>query len=178
MWRRSVRHVGALRKTYLGSAARRRSRKTFVPLPVPLRRKPRPNSIRPQTSITGFEASDNYASGYVGAGYALGKAGLYERRWRLRAIGAYGRYHYDGALLIDGGYVPTTFDGEDAFLSAVVGYQLRNGRLITKLFVGIEAEDQHHDPNNSVQGTALGLRLEQETWFDISPRFYLSADAS
>jgi hypothetical protein len=29
-----------------------------------------------------------------------------------------------------------------------------------------------------VQGTALGLRLEQETWFDISPRFYLSADAS
>ncbi|HET7448821.1 MAG TPA: cellulose biosynthesis protein BcsS, partial [Methyloceanibacter sp.] len=87
-------------------------------------------------------------------------------------------YHYDGALLIDGGYVPTTFDGEDAFLSAVVGYQLRNGRLITKLFVGIEAEDQHHDPNNSVQGTALGLRLEQETWFDISPRFYLSAEAS
>ena len=129
----------------------------------------------------GFEASDNYASGYVGAGYALGKAGLYERGWRLRAIGAYGRYHYDGALLIDGGYVPTTFDGEDAFLSALVGYQLRNGRLITKLFVGIEAEDQHivpHDPNNSVQGTALGLRLEQETWFDISPRFYLSADAS
>jgi hypothetical protein len=53
--------------------------------------------------------------------------------WRLRAIGAYGRYHYDGALLIDGGYVPTTFDGEDAFLSALVGYQLRNGRLITKL---------------------------------------------
>jgi Cellulose biosynthesis protein BcsS len=83
--------------------------------------------------------------------------------------------------LTDGGYVPTTFDGEDAFLSALVGYQLRNGRLITKLFVGIEAEDQHivpHDPNNSVQGTALGLRLEQETWFDISPRFYLSADAS
>ena len=26
--------------------------------------------------FTGFEASDNYASGYVGAGYALGKAGL------------------------------------------------------------------------------------------------------
>lgn len=54
-------------------------------------------------------------------------------------------------------------------------------RLITKLFAGIEAEDQHivpHDPNNSVQGSALGLRLQQETWLDISPRFYLSADAS
>src|SRR6185312_2414631 len=130
---------------------------------------------------TGFEASDNYASGYVGAGYALGKAGLYEPGFRLRAVGAYGRYHYDGALLTNHGYVPTTFDGEDAFLSALAGYQFRTGRLITKLFAGIEAEDQHivpHDPNNSVQGSALGLRLQQETWLDISPRFYLSADAS
>ena len=59
---------------------------------------------------------------------------------------AYGRYHYEGAPLTDGGYVPTTCDGEDAFLSALVGYQLWNGRLITKLFVGIEAEDQHIDP--------------------------------
>jgi Cellulose biosynthesis protein BcsS len=130
--------------------------------------------------FTGFEASDNYASGYVGAGYALGKW-LYEPGFRLRAVGAYGRYHCDGALLTDDGYVPTTFDGEDAYLAALAGYQLRTGRLITKLFVGIEAEDQHivpHDPNNSVQGSALGLRLQQETWLDISPRFYLSADAS
>jgi Cellulose biosynthesis protein BcsS len=116
--------------------------------------------------FTGFEASDNYASGYVGAGYALGKSGLYEPGYRLRAVGAYGRYHYDGALLTDDGYVPTTFDGEDAYLAALAGYQFRTGRLITKLFVGIEAEDQHivpHDPNNSVQGSALGLRLQQET---------------
>jgi hypothetical protein len=112
--------------------------------------------------FTGFEASDNYASGYVGAGYALGKAGLYEPGFRLRAVGAYGRYRYDGALLTDHGYVPATFDGEDAFLAALAGYQFRTGRLITKLFAGIEAEDQHivpHDPNNSVQGSALGLRL-------------------
>jgi hypothetical protein len=131
--------------------------------------------------FTGFEASDNYASGYVGAGYALGKAGLYEPGFRLRAVGAYGRYHYDGALLTDGAYVPTTFDGEDAFLSALVGYQFRPGRLIIKLFAGIEAEDQHivpHDPHNSVQGSELGLRLQEETWLDISPRLFLSADAS
>jgi hypothetical protein len=108
--------------------------------------------------FTGFEASDNYASGYVGAGYALGKAGLYEPGFRLRAVGAYGRYRYDGALLTDHGYVPATFDGEDAFLAALAGYQFRTGRLITKLFAGIEAEDQHivpHNPNNSVQGSYL-----------------------
>lgn len=35
-----------------------------------------------------------------------------------------------------------------------------------------------HDPNNSVQGSEVGLRLQVETWLDVSPRFFLSADAS
>jgi hypothetical protein len=139
-------------------------------------------SDAPRTEIfTGFEASDNYSSGYVGGGYALSKAGLYEPGFRLRAVGAYGRYHYDGTLPGDDGEVPVTFDGEDAFLSALVGYQFRPGRLIVKLFAGIEAEDQHivpHDPHNSVQGSELGLRLQSETWLDISPRLFLSADAA
>src|SRR6185312_10005098 len=37
--------------------------------------------------FTGFEASDNYASGYVGAGYALGKARAY-RTARSQQLGA------------------------------------------------------------------------------------------
>jgi Cellulose biosynthesis protein BcsS len=76
--------------------------------------------------------------------------------------GAYGRYRYDGALLTDHGYVPATFDGEDAFLAALAGYQFRTGRLITKLFAGIEAEDQHivpHDPNNPVQRQRAGFEI-------------------
>ena len=110
--------------------------------------------------FTGFEVSDNYASGYVGGGYAFGKAGLYEQGFRLRAVGAFGRYHYEGTLPVDGAYVPTIFDGQDASLAALIGYQFRPGRLILKLFAGVEAEDQRivpHDPNNSVQGSALGL---------------------
>ena len=84
----------------------------------------------PRTEIfTGFEASDNYASGYVGAGYAFGKAGLYERGLRLRAVGAFGRYHYDGTLLTDGVYVPSTFDGEDAFVAALIGFSSALGGL-------------------------------------------------
>jgi cellulose biosynthesis protein BcsS len=138
-------------------------------------------SVEPNTEIfTGVEVSDNYASAYVGAGTALGK-GLYQPGFRLRAVGSFGRYHYDGTLLTDGTYVPTTFDGEDAFLAALVGYQFRKGNFIAKLFAGIEAEDQHispHDPNNSVQGNELGLRLATETWLDISSRLFLSADAS
>ena len=117
----------------------------------------------------------------MGGSYALSKTGLFEPGFRLRAVGAYGRYHYDGTLPGNDGEAPTTFDGEDAFLSALVGYQFRPGRLIVKLFAGIEAEDQHivpHDPNNLVQGSELGLRLQAETWFDISPRVFLSADAA
>jgi len=41
--------------------------------------------------------------------------------------------------------------------------------LIVKLFAGIEGEDQHivpHDPNNSLQGSALGLQLQAESWLD------------
>jgi hypothetical protein len=97
-------------------------------------------SVQPKTEIfTGVEASDNYASGYVGAGRALGK-GLYEPGFMLRAVGSFGRCHYDGTLLTDGAYVPTTFDGEDAFLAALAGYQFRKGNFIAKLFAGIQAE--------------------------------------
>lgn len=112
-------------------------------------------SVEPNTEIfTGVEASDNYASVYVGAGTALGK-GLYEPGFRLRAVGSFGRYHYDGTLLTDGAYVPTTFHGEDAFLAALAGYQFRRGNFIAKLFAGIEAEDQQispHDPNKRRPG--------------------------
>ena len=130
--------------------------------------------------FTGFEESDNYASGYVGGGYAFGK-GLYEKGWRLRAVGSFGRYHYDGTLLTDGVYVPTHFNGEAAFALRLSATQFMPGAVIVKLFAGIEAEDQRitpPDPNNSVQGSEIGLRLQAETWLDISPRLFLSADAA
>lgn len=76
--------------------------------------------------FTGFEASDNYASGYVGGGYAFGK-GLYAPGWRVRAVGAYGQFHYDGALFDGADYVGTTFDGQVGFAAALAGY--RSGRV-------------------------------------------------
>jgi len=162
-------------------ASRKRSWGTALPyLGLCLSASAAPDAPRTEY-FTGFELNDAYASGYVGGGYAFGKAGLYEEGWRVRAVGAYGRYHYDGALLNDGVYVPTTFEGQDTFAAALVGYQLRPGRLILKLFAGIEAEDQHivpHDPNNSVQGSALGLRLHAESWLDLSERLFVSADAT
>ncbi len=81
----------------------------------------------PHTELfTGIETSDNYTSGYVGGGYAFGK-GLYAPGLRLRAVGAYGRYDYDGALFDGSNYVATTFDGQDSFAAALIGYQFDLG---------------------------------------------------
>jgi Cellulose biosynthesis protein BcsS len=33
-------------------------------------------------------------------------------------------------------------------------------------------------PHNSVQGSEMGLRLQGETWLDLSPRTFLSVDAA
>jgi hypothetical protein len=108
--------------------------------------------------FTGLEASNNAISGYLGAGYAFGK-GLYERGWRVRAVGALGRYDYRGTLFGAGADLGTTFDGEASYGAALMGYQFRTQALFLKLFAGVEAEDQSitpRDPENSVQGSATG----------------------
>lgn len=91
--------------------------------------------------FTGLEASNNAVSGYLGAGYAFGK-GLYERGWPVRAVGALGRYDYQGTLFGAGADLGTIFDGEASYGAALVGYQFRTQILFLKLFAGVEAEDQ------------------------------------
>jgi hypothetical protein len=111
--------------------------------------------------FTGLEASNNAISGYLGAGYAFGK-GLYERGWRVRAVGALGHYDYRGTLFGAGADLGTTFDGDASYGAALIGYQFRTQALFLKLFAGVEAEDQSitpRDPENSVQGSAVGLKL-------------------
>ena len=113
--------------------------------------------------FSGFEASNNYASGYVGGGYAFGN--LHAPGWRVRAV-AYGHYHYDGTLFDGSDYRDTTFDGQVGFTAALIGYQIQPGAVTVKLFAGIEAEDQHIVPRdpNAVQGTKVGLRLVAATF--------------
>ena len=89
--------------------------------------------------FTGIEASNNATSGYLGAGYAFGK-GLYQPGWRLRAVGALGRYDYRGTLFGSGADLSSTFDGEASYGAALVGYQFRTEALFLKLFAGVEAE--------------------------------------
>jgi hypothetical protein len=135
----------------------------------------------PTTEIfTGLEATDNAVSGYVGAGYAFGK-GLYESGWRVRAVGSLGAYDYQGTLFGGGSDLASTFDGRSTFGAAMLGYQLRVNALFLKLFAGVEGEDQDispRDPENSVQGSAVGARFVAETWYEFSALWFASLDAS
>jgi len=130
--------------------------------------------------FSGVETASNYTTVYAGGGYAFGD-GFDAPGWRLRAVGAWGVYHYDGALFDGSAYRGFTFNGQVAFLAAQAGYQFHLGRTIAKAFIGMEAVDQvvtPFDPGNSVQGTELGLRVTLETWTDISDRWFLSADGA
>ena len=127
--------------------------------------------------FTGLDASNNAVSGYLGAGYAFGK-GRYAPGWRVRAVGSLGSY---GTLFGGGSDLGATFNGDASYGAALLGYQLRDDTLIVKLFAGVEAEDQSinpRDPDNAVQGSAVGLKLVAESWLDVSPLWFLSADAA
>ena len=111
--------------------------------------------------FTGLDASNNAVSSYLGAGYAFGK-GLYAPGWRVRAVGSLGSYDYRGTLFGGGSDLSTTFDGDASYGAALLGYQFRADTLIVKFFAGVEAEDQRispRDPDNAVQGSAVGLSL-------------------
>lgn len=123
-------------------------------------------------TFTGVDVTGNSASTYLGAGTSFGK-GLWTPGWRGRAVGGLGRYNYESAS--------TLYDGRHGFLTGMLGYQMQRGRLTTKLFVGAEYQEQviaPFDPGNSVQGARSGVRLQAETWFDLAPRSFISADAS
>ena len=87
-------------------------------------------SLRPRPKIhtaeifTGLEASNNAISGYLGAGLRL-RQGTLRAGWRVRAVGALGRYDYRGTLFGAGADLGTTFDGEASYGAALIGYQFR-----------------------------------------------------
>ena len=151
---------------------------TLVPRPQPdtaqgLRRAPKPHA--PNSSPASKRATTTLAR-YVGGGYAFGKADSTSRAGGSAPSAAYGRYHYDGALPVDGVYVPTDVrrPGSISPPRWSATNSVPGGRLIVKLFAGIEAEDQHHRRRTirtiQVQGSALGLRLQAESWLDLSER--------
>ncbi len=77
--------------------------------------------------FTGFEASDNYASGYVGAGYAFGKAGFRRPGFACAPSAPMAATITRARFRSTAPDVPTTFDGQNAFGAALLGYEFRPG---------------------------------------------------
>lgn len=93
--------------------------------------------------------------------------------WRVRAVGGYGGYSYDGPF----GKVDGTF----AFYDVLVGYHVQWGALTVKAFAGVASEDHtllDFDPENTVVGSDLGGKALVETWWEIDAARWASLDLS
>ncbi len=142
-------------------------------VPCPAHAEPESLPREPSREIfTGVDITGNSAGTYLGAGTAFGKS-LWKPGWRGRVVGGLGRSDYESGA--------TIYDGRHGFITGMLGYQMQRGRMTAKLFAGAEYQEQviaPYDPGNSVQGAASGVRLQAETWFDLSARSFVSVDAS
>lgn len=100
-------------------------------------------------------------------------ASLYEEGWRIRLLGAYGRYGFET-------------NGQPNFANPALfeitpGYQFKTGPVISKIFVGLHGE--HHkianpDPDNKANGMGYGAKIISENWIDLPKNSFASLDAS
>lgn len=128
-------------------------------------------------------------SWYLSTGGMYAPAGsVLEDGWRLRLQIGTGRYSYDSTQATNTGADEVTFVGNVMEVEALVGYQLRIGPAVTKLFLGAAGarhdiaaaapdDDVPGDPDNPLDGTHMGAAAVAEAWIDLTPQLWLSADA-
>ena len=98
---------------------------------------------------------------------------LYGSGWRMRVLGAYGKYVYDQG--------PFYNQAEPVLVEVTPGYQWRKGPLISKLFVGLHVEKHRlarPDANNTSAPLGYGLKLVSENWLNLPWDGFVSVDAS
>ena len=136
----------------------------------------------PHTEIfTGFDASNNAIKRLFGRGLRL-RQGDYARPVAAPRRRRLGRYDYRGTLFGGGAISAHDLRRRASYGAALLGYEFRADALIVKLFAGIEAEDQQHQcraiRTMQCKGALSASSLRSESWLDISPLWFLSADAS
>ena len=97
--------------------------------------------------------------------------------WRLRAVGGYGAYSYDGAPAVSGQSSARAFRGTVSFADLLLGYQKQYGPLTLKAFAGASAA--HHQPTQAdaeklVSGLDLGVKGILEAWLNMTERSWAS----
>lgn len=109
-------------------------------------------------------------AGYTGVLYA--PTGMHQSGLRLSAFGLVGRYEYHG------GNAGELFKGNFYSTDALIGWShvFRNGAFT----LAAGANFQHHrvrpsDPNNSVQGSEWGLKVQADLWVNPTPNTLIYA---
>ena len=119
---------------------------------------------------------------YSGLTWApFGNNGVQRDGWRLRLSGGYTKYKYGSSYWNGHTNETLTYYGTGSFTDLYAGYHKQLGPLTVKAFVGASIGADvivPLDPGNSIQGKTFGAKAVLETWYNISPVIWLSADAS
>jgi len=129
---------------------------------------------------TGTDITGNSLFGYAGGVWAFGNP-LDEPGLRIKALGGFGDYAYDGTLPLAGGSVPARFNGEVFLAELLLGRMWQHEQWTVKLYGGVEYVDHRvspRDASNPVRGSRWGAKVKLESWRNIGARAFLSLDAS
>jgi len=131
-------------------------------------------------AFTGIDATGSSVFGY--GGITLAPNGLDANGLRLRLYAGGGHYSYTSTDAVRPG-VAVTLERRVEVLQAqaLVGWQQKVGALTAALFAGLAYEQQSVTPadvDHALAGEHVGAKVALETWLDISPQAWLSADAS
>jgi len=131
-------------------------------------------------AFAGVDATHSSVFSY--GGFTLAPGGLDQDGLRLRFFAGAG-YH---GLNEHSGVSAPQLDGfthrADIFQAeALVGWQIASGPVIARLFAGVSYDEQAISGpqiDYALQGEHVGAKVALETWVDLSPSAWLSADAS
>jgi len=121
-------------------------------------------------------SSFNYAGGVWALGHAVSSPGF-----RIKALGGFGDYVYDGSVPLSGGIIPARFNGDVLLGELLAGRLWGRGEWTLKTYAGIEYarhDISPDDPSNQVQGSKWGGKLQLETWRNLGTASFFSLDAS
>lgn len=99
--------------------------------------------------------------------------------WRIRVVGGYGQYRYEGARIVSNAQLAVDYDGRHGFGEFLIGYQWRRGPLTLKGFIGAAAVGHvisPLDPDSPMTGTHYGVAGALEAWYNLSDSVWLSAN--
>lgn len=124
-----------------------------------------------------FSGNDIWRNGaFLYGGLVLAPGGFAQDGFLLKLLASGGTYRYNAGNL--GG---ATVTGGEAIGAVLPGWRIKRGGVEAKFFFGPDIE--YHplspdDPANRLRGTAIGMRMALELWYEPTPATMAAADFS